>query len=379
VVVEEQIEPQHLAGKLVAWTGLAGRERESPAECVRRLGAVQIDPVQVVAPAHLWTLSLRRGPTTAADVDQALARGEVLEAYCHARCLVHRDDLAALVPKFRQHRAGNYAARYGVQREAQDLLERLEREGTVVSGTLESSRKVVGGWDRAGDERTKATSAALEVLWREGRIAVVSRTGGQKRYALMAQHLPELDRLIADAPSAEVERAAVRHAVRTLGVVGPGGLAPLWSGGEVMTPKAWMAQLVDAREVRPVRVGQERFLVWAALLEEAIPRHRRAVLLAPLDNVLWHRPRLEALWQFRYRWEIYTPASRRRVGPYNMPVLWGTRFWGEADARWVGEGLTTRLLAADPGGEERVPAAVGHAVRRAQNLARRLRQKAPAG
>ena len=44
-------------------------------------------------------------------------------------------------------------------------------------------------------------------------------------------------------------------------------------------------------------------------------------LLPPLDNVLWDRERLADLFGFRYSWEIYLPPTKRRYGPYTMPVL----------------------------------------------------------
>ena len=55
--------------------------------------------------------------------------------------------------------------------------------------------------------------------------------------------------------------------------------------------------------------------------------------LAPLDNLMWHRRRLEDLFGFEYRWEVYTPAARRRYGYYAMPILLGDRLIGRIDPR----------------------------------------------
>ena len=41
---------------------------------------------------------------------------------------------------------------------------------------------------------------------------------------------------------------------------------------------------------------------------------------------------LAALWDFRYSWEIYTPASKRKYGYYTLPVLWGSDFIGRIEA-----------------------------------------------
>jgi hypothetical protein len=51
-------------------------------------------------------------------------------------------------------------------------------------------------------------------------------------------------------------------------------------------------------------------------------------LLAPFDPVVWDRRRFELLWGWPYRFEAYTPVSRRKLGYYALPLLWGDRVIG---------------------------------------------------
>lgn len=61
---------------------------------------------------------------------------------------------------------------------------------------------------------------------------------------------------------------------------------------------------------------------------------RRTVrFLAPLDNLLWRRERLQDLFDFDYTWEVYTPAEKRRFGYYAMPILYGDRLIGRLDPK----------------------------------------------
>ena len=53
--------------------------------------------------------------------------------------------------------------------------------------------------------------------------------------------------------------------------------------------------------------------------------------LAPLDPLLWDKALVAALWDFRYSWEIYTPADKRKYGSYTLPILWGRDFIGRIE------------------------------------------------
>ena len=59
----------------------------------------------------------------------------------------------------------------------------------------------------------------------------------------------------------------------------------------------------------------------------------RLEFLAPLDPMLWDRRLIEALWDFRYSWEIYTPPARRKYGYYVLPMICGDRFIGRIDPK----------------------------------------------
>ena len=61
----------------------------------------------------------------------------------------------------------------------------------------------------------------------------------------------------------------------------------------------------------------------------------RVRLLAPFDPVVWDRARFSLFWGWDYRFEAYTPAKKRKLGYYALPLLWRDRVigWANADVK----------------------------------------------
>jgi uncharacterized protein YcaQ len=57
-----------------------------------------------------------------------------------------------------------------------------------------------------------------------------------------------------------------------------------------------------------------------------------ARLLAPFDPIVWDRRRFSLFWGWDYRFEAYTPAPKRKLGYYALPLLWRGEVigWGNA-------------------------------------------------
>ena len=66
-------------------------------------------------------------------------------------------------------------------------------------------------------------------------------------------------------------------------------------------------------------------------------------LLAPFDPVVADRRRFELFWRWTYRFEAYTPAKKRKLGYYALPLLWQDRVIGWANASVEGGRLQTQF------------------------------------
>ncbi len=63
------------------------------------------------------------------------------------------------------------------------------------------------------------------------------------------------------------------------------------------------------------------------------PNQREALLLAPLDPLIYDRRITQSLWNFDYTWEVYTPPARRVRGYYALPLLAGDAIVGHIDPK----------------------------------------------
>ncbi|HEY5155260.1 MAG TPA: crosslink repair DNA glycosylase YcaQ family protein, partial [Acidimicrobiales bacterium] len=319
-----------------------GRDGASLLGLVQDLGCLQLDPISVVARTQLlvtWSRVGRFDP----DILRRLQEDdhELFEFWAHAASLVTAADLPI-------HRHRMERARQGTSTSAQhqrirdwlltnedvraELLATLDAHGPL--RTQDLTHLAVRPWPGGGWSDQQSVSLMLEVLTGTGDVLVARRTGGLRWWDLGERCLPAGAPTEALAEHEAVRQAALRS-VRALGVATPTQISRYFTRGQYPALADRLAELVADGDLVPATVeglkGQW-YLHTDDRADVADLPPARLTLLSPFDNLICDRARTEALWDFRYRLEVYTPVAKRRYGYYVLPVLDGDRLVGRIDA-----------------------------------------------
>lgn len=336
-------------------------------ETIRRMGAVQIDTISVISRTQETVLWSRLGPYDPALLAELHhPRGELIEYWGHALALVPVEWFPCFRPYmawWRERHSGpdGYADR---QRDVIDgVRARIAANGPTGSRDFDAPDGPRPGpwvWYGAKPERQ-----ALDWLFTVGETAVVRREGFHRKFDLAERVLPPA-LVEAALPEEEIRARFVRHALRALGVGSAAWVTDYFRSGNrahvsARDSLAELRRLEEAGEAVPVEVEGVKGPMWLDpdLLDrlddlrsgQAAPR--LTTILTPFDNLIWNRPRTEALWGFRYRMQSYVPAADRTHGYYPMPILHRGDLVGRIDLlldRKAGT-LAIRALTLEPGVE----------------------------
>jgi hypothetical protein len=312
-------------------------EKADVLQTIRRMGALQIDTIHVVARSPYLALFSRLGSYDPRWLDELLAEGTLFEYWAHAASFLPIEDYPyfrrrMLTPGFGWNNREAWEAAHPHVSEM--VMERLRKEGALRSADFENPNHKGGTWWNWKEEKM-----ALEHLLTAGLVMVARREKFQRVYDLHERILPGWDD--ARTPSAdEVRRALVLKAVCALGIARPEWVPDYFriskrDIGKLLQELAAAGQLLEVSVEgwdTPAYVHAEQH----ALLETAAAGRLTAsltTLLSPFDALIWDRSRARAMFNFDFALECYLPAPKRKYGYFCLPVLRRGSLIGRADAK----------------------------------------------
>ena len=303
-------------------------------EFIRRVGCIQFDPLNIAGRNAELVLQARVADFHPLMLEELLYEDrKLLDGWDKNMSIYSVEDW----PYFSRLRE---ASKHHPRRSSETVKailpqtrKAIEERGPLSSIDLDFNQTVDWSW-----APTRLARAALESMYTWGELIVHHKVNTRKVYDFASHHLPET-LLSASDPNETEEQFHDWYLHRRIGGVGllwdkAGGAWLGMQGIKSKERKASFSRLLEQEKITqvhvdgvklPLYVRTEDTITLNRTLDSASPRPR-AVILAPLDNLLWDRRFVEQLFGFSYIWEVYKPVEERRYGYYVLPILYGDRF-----------------------------------------------------
>ncbi|HKN83420.1 MAG TPA: crosslink repair DNA glycosylase YcaQ family protein [Pyrinomonadaceae bacterium] len=318
---------------------------------LQRMGFVQADPIRAPARAQDLILRHRVKDYHTGDIDRRYTTLDIEEDVFVNYGYVTRSLQALMHPRSNSRvPADNIRLPWprGQKKRAKMLLDFVREHGIVHPRDVDehfAHGRVTNYWGGSSN----ATTHLLDAMHYSGLLRIVRREKGIRIYA---EHRHEPIPRGAAECRARID-ALVDVVVRIYAPL-PGPSLSFYLRRLRFAAPQWRTELPSALKRARPRLSHVRIegvdWYWPAderVLDQIDDRVR---LLAPFDPVVHDRARFELLWNWTYRFEAYTPAHKRKLGYYAMPLLWRERVIG-----WANLLLKNSELEADVGYVAREP------------------------
>ncbi|MFS0838658.1 winged helix-turn-helix domain-containing protein [Paenibacillus sp. 1P03SA] len=327
--------------------GLLGEYRfagkQGVLDFVRQAGCIQYDPIDVCGKNAELVLQSRIKGFTKNMLAELLYQERILVDYPDKNLAIIPVEDWPYFERYRQA-ARQHAKRYP---EMEALIEQV-RTHIHNHGALSSDDLKLDGnfaWRSAihWSSGNNTSRSVLEQMYSTGELIIHHKKGTRKYYDIAEKYIqPNL--LNAPEP---LEGELEHYKWRVLRRIGAVGL--LWNRASDAWLNIWglkagqrnevFRHLLHEARIVAVSVEQMKDILYCraedlplieTVLQNPSPEWR-CELIAPLDNFIWDRKLIHALFGFDYTWEIYTPAIKRKFGYYVLPLLYGESLIGRAE------------------------------------------------
>jgi uncharacterized protein YcaQ len=283
------------------------------------------------------------------------------EYWAHEAALMAVDDWPLLRWRMREYRHGRWGKHIvkANPRLVDDVVAAVATLGASTAGQIETHlaaerRATKGAWWNRSE-----TKWVAEALFASGVFTTATRVGFARHYDLTERVLPA-EVLAREVDDDEALRELTLRAAGALGVGTEADIRDYFRLAAAQVKPAITALVADG-ELERVEVegwGAPAYL----RVGRSVPRFDRGTaLLCPFDPLIFFRSRVQRLFEFHYRIEIYTPAAERRYGYYVWPFLLDGDLVGRVDLKADRERDALHVVGAftEPG---RSPARVADAL-----------------
>jgi uncharacterized protein YcaQ len=312
------------------------------ARAIVKLGFVQADPIRAPARAQDLTLRHRVAGYRAGDLERRYPKLPLEEDF-----FVNYGYLPRAHHQLMHPRTARTVWTPARAQQAASVLAFVRERGPVHPREVDAhfSHGKVTNWFGGS---SNASTQLLDVMHYRGLLRVARREGGTRIFAARGPgDAPDIAAPLDPHTASSRLDALVDVAVHKYAPLPASSLGQLIRHLRGGAPQ-WTAQGAAALARAKERLGQSRIdgidWYWPALERAASGRWQpndSVRLLTPFDPVVWDRRRFEIFWGWAYRFEAYTPAPKRKLGYYALPLLWREQVIGWGNLSATDRGLTS--------------------------------------
>ncbi|MDV4152569.1 crosslink repair DNA glycosylase YcaQ family protein [Clostridium sp. AL.422] len=305
-------------------------------ECIRRVGCIQYDPLNVVGRNADLVIQSRIENYDPAMMDDLLyKKRELIDGWDKMMSIYSvndwpyfkrvRSERKKEIESVLKHRNSFDAINY-----IDTVKEFIQKNGATIPSKIDLGSVEKGIWGHG-----KLSSAAMDYLWNSGELGVKEKKNTQKKYDLIERLLPEEIVYMPD-PFKNDDEFYKWYIKRRVGSIGA-----YWD----KTGEGWLGNFIYKRDLRQrilnelvedgelilikVETMKETFYLrkedMSIVNESTFVNESNVRFLAPLDNIIWDRKLTREIFNFDYIWEVYKPVDKRKYGYYVLPVLYGDK------------------------------------------------------
>ncbi len=305
-------------------------------KAINRLGFVQADPIRAPARAQDLTLRHRVKGYKAGDLEAKYAKLDIEEDFFVNYGFVTRPLYALMHPRVVQSGRTVLVKKHAPA--VLDFVRERGAEGASVHPREVDDHFAHGSTTNAWGGKSSLTTHLLDGMHYRGLLRVAQRENGIRLYALPHRDLGRKDDRDVDATLDQM----IDVLLNKYAPLPQKSLRPLLGRLCYAIPQ-WRPRLPAAIARAKTRMAQTTIdgvtWYWLARSSKSAEVDDEVRLLTPFDPVVWDRKRFEMLWGWAYRFEAYTPAPKRKLGYYALPMLWRDHVIGWANVSTQGCGL----------------------------------------
>lgn len=315
--------------------GVDSERDKTVLDVVNRLGLLQIDSVNVFERAHYMPLFSRLGNYQKSELDDLMGgfHPTLIEYWAHEASIIPLENWPLYRWRMDAYR-DKYENKWGMQASDHKLINQI-REQLLANGPMSTNQFETEANARKGSWwGWSELKSALEYMFLVGELVSGGRNAFKRLYALPEQVLPQ--HILDHLPAADqAKEQLMLQATKAYGVATYKDLCD-WHRMRPLTTKHILQNLIDRGEIIEAKVEswqEPGYIAKTTSLENLNKDAARTTVLSPFDPVCWNRDRIERIWGYNYRIEIYTPEPKRVFGYYTLPILHDQKLAGRIDLK----------------------------------------------